>query len=401
MTTATDAQRLQQLIRVMPPRASAPGVFVFAVMSMLLSAGLHQIGLYSDILWLYDRDRLWLHPLPYINYALEYPVGIGGLSWVLSFAPGDHIGYYLATIALLVLAGLATIWLVQAMAGSNPWLLASTPALLLYTALNWDIVAIFFLVAALVALSRDRAGWGGVSLAVAAWTKFFPLIAVPVVIIWYWRGHRWRELWRFSAAFGTISFLLNGPFAIQYSAGRWHLRDAWLYFFKFNQARVSEGSLWNALAQSGLRLSTNAINQASALLLLVGLAVVVLAIWHAGNRVAPATLLALATLGLLSWWFAINKVYSPQYALWLFALLALCGAPVWLGVTFALADLVYFVAVLTVVAQQGWVGWMNAPLLHVPILAREVVMLVLAGWAVVQLIAPGRRTLPAENATNG
>jgi hypothetical protein len=230
---------------------------------------------------------------------------------------------------------------------------------------------------------------------------FFPLIAVPVVIIWYWRGHRWRELWRFSAAFGTISFLLNGPFAIQYSAGRWHLRDAWLYFFKFNQARVSEGSLWNALAQSGLRLSTNAINQASALLLLVGLAVVVLAIWHAGNRVAPATLLALATLGLLSWWFAINKVYSPQYALWLFALLALCGAPVWLGVTFALADLVYFVAVLTVVAQQGWVGWMNAPLLHVPILAREVVMLVLAGWAVVQLIAPGRRTLPAENATNG
>ncbi|MGN6562038.1 MAG: glycosyltransferase 87 family protein, partial [Thermomicrobiales bacterium] len=362
---------------------------------------LHQIGLYSDISWLYDRDRLWLHPLPYINYALEYPVGIGGLSWVLSFAPGGHIGYYLATIALLVLAGLATIWLVQAMAGSNPWLLASTPALLLYTALNWDIVAIFFLVAALVALSRDRAGWGGVSLAVAALTKFFPLIAVPVVIIWYWRGHRWRELWRFSAAFGTISFLLNGPFAIQYSAGRWHLRDAWLYFFKFNQARVSEGSLWNALAQSGLRLSTTAINQASALLLLVGLAVVVLAIWRAGNRVAPATLLALATLGLLSWWFAINKVYSPQYALWLFALLALCGAPVWLGVTFALADLVYFVAVLTVVAQQGWVGWMNAPLLHVPILAREVVMLVLAGWAVVQLIAPGRHTLPAENATNG
>src|SRR5690242_13273095 len=109
MTTATDVRRLQQLIGVMSLRASAPGMFMFAVMSMLLSVGLHQIGLYSDILWLYDRDRLWLHPLPYINYALEYPVGIGGLSWVLSFAPGGRIGYYLATASLLVLAGLATI----------------------------------------------------------------------------------------------------------------------------------------------------------------------------------------------------------------------------------------------------------------------------------------------------
>jgi hypothetical protein len=368
---------------------------------LLLSVWTHWVWLYSDILWLYDRDRLWLHPLPYIDYALEYPVGIGALSWVFSFAPGGRAGYYLTTVVLLTLAGLATIWSGRAVAGSNPWLLAGAPALLLYTALNWDIVAILFLVAALVAVSRNRPGWGGVSLAVAAWTKFFPLIAVPVVAIWYWRGRRWRELWRFSAAFGASSLLVNGPFAIQYSAGRWHLRDAWLYFFRFNQARTSEGSLWNALAQSGLRLGTNTINQLSALLLLAGLAIVALAVWRAANRVAPATLLSLSTLGLLSWWFAINKVYSPQYALWLVALLALCGAPIWLGVAFALADLFYFGAVLAVVVQQGWVGWMNAPLLHVPILAREVVMLALAGWAIGRLLASERHTLSPEGATNG
>ena len=401
MTAMTSTRRRQRLNGVIPPQATTPRIFVFAGISMLLSAGLHQIGLYSDILWLYSRDRLWLHPLPYIDYALEYPVGIGGLSWVLSFAPGGRTGYYLATITLLVLAGLVTIWLIQAMTGSNSWLLACAPALLLYTALNWDIVAICFLVAALVALSRERPGWGGSCLAIAAWTKFFPLIALPVVVIWYWRGHRWRDLWRFGASFGVVSFLLNGPFAVHYSAGRWHLRDAWLYFFTFNQARASEGSLWNALAQSELRLSTSAINQFSALLLLAGLSIVALAVWNAYNRVAPGTLLTLATLGLLSWWFAINKVYSPQYALWLVALLALCGAPIWLGVVFALADLFYFGAVLTIVAQQGWVGWMDAPLLHLPILVREVVMLVLAGWAVGPLIAPGPYILPARAGIHG
>jgi hypothetical protein len=32
---------------------------------------------YSDVASLYFRDQLWRHPLPYFDYALEYPVGIG------------------------------------------------------------------------------------------------------------------------------------------------------------------------------------------------------------------------------------------------------------------------------------------------------------------------------------
>src|SRR5215216_7412483 len=42
---------------------------------------------YSDIIWLYLRDNLAHQPRPYLDYKLEYPALLGGLSYVLSFAP--------------------------------------------------------------------------------------------------------------------------------------------------------------------------------------------------------------------------------------------------------------------------------------------------------------------------
>ena len=64
-----------------PPDQQAYLQYVFAYM-----------GAFSDIAALYFRDHLWDHPLPYVQYGLEYPVGIGMLIWLLSLAAraSDH-----------------------------------------------------------------------------------------------------------------------------------------------------------------------------------------------------------------------------------------------------------------------------------------------------------------------
>ena len=68
-------------------------------------------------------------------------------------------------------------------------------------------------------------------------------------------------------------------------------------------------------------------------------AIVILAV-RARSR-PGGSLIPAASVGLL-WVFATSKVYSPQYALWIFAALAIDGAPVGMAVVFGLVDLLIF-----------------------------------------------------------
>src|SRR5947209_12945545 len=138
-------------------------------------AAFAHMGGYSDIASLFFRYRMWLHRLPYVHYAFEYPVGTGLFVWLTSLA-GSGLGTYLAVdAAVLGACGLLTIWLLRRFERANPWLLALSPALALYAALNWDLLSIASLVVALVLFDRRRDAWGSVALGVATWTKFFPI----------------------------------------------------------------------------------------------------------------------------------------------------------------------------------------------------------------------------------
>ncbi len=357
---------------------------------MLLGVLLHTSGLYSDIGTLYVRDQLWRHPVPYFDYPLEYPVLLGLLIWLLGFAKASAAVYYLATAVVLVAAGVLTLGLVRRFEGANPWLLALSPTLALYVGLNWDMVAILATVAALLLLRRGRDGWGALALAAAVWTKFFPIAIVPLVLLDRAARRRWRDLALFGAVFAAATLAINAPVALELGPGGARLRDSWLHFFRFNQGRRQEANLYYLLEQAGLPLSTAQVNLASSALLLAGLAVALLLVWYARARgAAPGSDLVLpATLLVLGWWFLVNKVYSPQYSLWLAALLALLGARPLLAVAFGAADVTYFVAILVAIAQHGWSSWFNAPVLLLPTALREAAILALVVWAGWRIVRP-------------
>jgi hypothetical protein len=317
---------------------------------------------YSDIIWLYLRDRLAEHPRPYLDYPLEYPPLTGALTYLLSFAPGLP-AYFGLTYALLALASLATVGALGGIAGANPWYFAAAPGLLLVGGLNWDLAAIALTALALFAYARGRDVWGTLALLAAVWLKLFPIVFLAAILVERLRERRWRDLATIATLFAFGSAAINLPLARAN-------REGWSYFFRLNNERNAEPSIWTLLPP----LTIPEINTASlALLALGGLIFALIAL----RARAPVTPLLGATL--LVWWLFVNKIYSPQYGLWVYLALALLATSRLLWGAFAIFDAAYYFAsfqiLYTAMLQIDiLVEWQTRYLVH-PLVAVRLVLL--------------------------
>ena len=404
-------------MRRLMPGVSAANRPLLAAAAMLVTgavarlAGLSIPDTISDIAHIYRREQLWRQPtpIPYLDYPLEYPVGTGLLVWLVSALTGGRTAFFCVTAALLIAAGLLVVRLARLFEAANVWLLVLAPALPLYVALNWDLFAILPMVAALLLLRRGRAGWGALALTAAVWTKFFPVVLLPLALLDRALRWRWREVAVIAGIFTAGSVALNAPFALERTTAGWRLREGWRYFFRFNQERPREVNVWNLVELAGIPLTTAQINRLSALLLLAGIGAIVAVMVAAGRRAGRTTpagdRLLPAALSALGWWFFVNKVYSPQYSLWLLVLLALLGAPPALGVSFAAVDLAYFVAS----AATLYLAWSNSPVFDrfyqlalVPaMVVREGLILAIVVWAAWRVVHPTRPEARRRNRVVG
>ena len=200
---------------------------------------------FSDIAWLYFRDGLWAHPLPYFDYPLEYPVGLGFLAYLLNSAAHTMAQYFLLTSLAMALSALGIASLVPRFPRGRLPLFALSPALALYVDLNWDMWGVLLMVAALLLFVRKRDGLATAVLAAAVWTKFFPILFLPFLALdRLRRGGRWAA-GRIALVFAVASAAINVPVMLLAPAG-------WWYFFAFNSARpcrrgpLSATLLWYA-----------------------------------------------------------------------------------------------------------------------------------------------------------
>lgn len=369
-----------------PPEQGAFNAYIFG-----------QFGAYSDVSSLYFRDQLWRDPVPYLGYPLEYPVGIGLFTWALTALTSGLMPYLLATAVVLCLAGLLLIRLGGAFPGANLWLLALSPSLALYAVLNWDLLGLVPLVGALILLRRGRDGWAALALALAVWTKLFPIVVLPLAVFDRLLRRRWRDAATLCGVFGLASVAINAPFAVRLTPDGPRLREAWGYFFTFNAARPREVNLWNLIDRFGRRFSTGEINAYSTVLLLAGGLATLLLVWYAaraGDDPARDRFLV-GGLTLLGWWLFINKVYSCQYSLWIATLIVLARAPAALVVAFTAADLWYYQARFTEYflgwsLQADGAVWVNYEVLWIATAVREAAILAVIGWAGWQLVGWGR-----------
>lgn len=340
---------------------------------------------YSDIASIYFRNGLWTHPRPYFDYPLEYPVGTGFLIYVLNLATRNMPQYFLLTSLVMAFSALLIAALIPNFPRGRVWLFALSPALALYVNLNWDMWGILLMLVALLLFVRERDGPATVVLTAAVWTKFFPILFLPFLVLDRMRRDGKQAAGRMVAIFAILSAAINAPAMLLAPAG-------WWYFFTFNAARERDWNLWMFFD-----LSTEEINRLSILLLLCGLVALLLLQWRLPLRVEGLCLTWLpAGCALLAWFFFVNKVYSPQYGLWIVVFLAVIGAAPALAVAWSAVDLFYFVAGFVTVglwqfgedAQHWFVSHSFLPATAL----REGMLLVVIGWCVKQMLIPARNS---------
>jgi hypothetical protein len=339
---------------------------------------------YSDIASLYFRDGLWAHPRPYFDYPFEYPVGLGFLTYILNSASRTMPQYFLLTSLVMAISALLIALLVTRFPHGRLLLFALSPALALYFNLNWDMWGALLMVAGLWLFVRERDGPATAVLAAASWTKFFPILFLPFLVLDRWRRDGKRAAGRIIIIFTALSAAVNVPVLLLAPEG-------WAYFFAFNAQRTPSWDLWvlfDALGSGWSEwLSISRINLISALLdLLVLWGLVEL---FMRRRLPPGAWL-LAGCAMLSWFFFINKAYSPQYDLWIVVLLAIVGAAPALAVAWSAADLLYFAAQFVWIEVYGVYTdvqeWFEYYLFLPATALHQGGLLIVMGWCVKQML---------------
>jgi uncharacterized membrane protein len=281
---------------------------------------------YSDIQQLYPFRGIREHVLPYVHGdlprdgqlgrgSLEYPVLTGVFIWATSWLAHNDTDFLTASALLLAPFGMLTGWLLAQLTGRRALLWAAAPALVAYAFLNWDLLVTCAAVAAVYAWRQGRPALAGGLLGVGAALKLYPGLFLAPLILERLAARDWRGALRVAlAGVGTL-LVLNGPFMLANPAGWW----ATYAFQQQRPADVTTNSIW---FWGFPKLTTAQLNTITTVLLLLAFAVA-LAVGFA--RVGPTSGYpwVQVSAAMLCAFLLLNKVHSPQYALWLLPFFAL------------------------------------------------------------------------------
>ncbi len=203
----------------------------------------------------------------------------------------------------------------------RPWdamLIAAAPVLPLAAMINWDLIAIAFVAAMIWAWATGRPVLTGVFIGLGAATKLYPLFFLGPLLVLCLRERRMSS-WVQTAMAAAVAWLaVNLPIYL-YSP------DAYLWFWRFNSDRGPDfGSFWLVASNYGWTASSDVINATT--WIFFGLACVAIGLLGllAPRRPRLVQLMFLVVVAFL----LVNKVYSPQYVLWLLPFAAL-ARPRW------------------------------------------------------------------------
>jgi uncharacterized membrane protein len=274
--------------------------------SMHFADGLHQ--------WPFSYHRLQggtdlLHPV-------EYPALTGLVMWLLTFfvqpAQLAMYDYYRLTASLQIILFGLTVYLIQKLTRRKLAIIfAISPAVLYSLNRNWDIWAIATMLIAIYLFHKGKETQSAIWLAVSIAVKFFPLVALLPIGIFYLRNKRLKDGLRYVAITGGSWFLINLPFMLINFKG-------WLYFYEFSYQRaIGSASFFEITNMAGIGVpSTKPIFYAFNLL---ALGLVVLYLLRSKTVIGAAE----GTFFTMFAFILFNKQYSMQYVIWLASLAVL------------------------------------------------------------------------------
>jgi uncharacterized membrane protein len=361
-----------------------------------------QAHCYTDIYPLYFQEQLSTGKVPYTGHPVEYPVLIGAamqaVAWVVRpiadpFVRGrEFFDFTVLLLAAFSLAGtLATAYLAGR---SRRWTalgVALAPGLILAAYINWDLIAMGLVALGMAAWAGRRTALAGVLLGLAVATKFYPLLFFGPLLLLCLRAGRMRAFWAATASAAVTWLAVNLPVALAAPAG-------WGRFYGLSATRVADwGSIWYYFETERWpflgSLSLTGLNLLSAAVFAAGCVLIGLLILTAPRRPrVPQVFFLVLAVFLLS-----NKVWSPQYVVWLVPLVVLCRPRFWAYAVWQLAEVSYFFAIwaylITIYTTNGPVspesaGGISPGVYFAALLARFAAVVILAALVVRDILRP-------------
>lgn len=312
---------------------------------------------YSDIPLLYGGRGLAEGNTPYLDTGgypvLEYPVGTGyfiEIERLITVALGAPTGlgltqpqieeasliFFYVNVVLLAALFLVTVWAVTRTVAHRPWdamMLAASPCVALTALINWDLLPVALTALACMFWSRRQPGAAGIMLGLGMAVKLYPVLLLGPLLLLCLRGRKMPEFGTTAAAFVVTWGLTNLPILLL-------APKEWLNFWTFNSDRGGDfGSIWYVLSLAGHEVGN--LNMVNAAIFIGACLAIGLLIMFAPRRPRFGSVAFLVVAAFLM----TNKVYSPQYVLWLLPLLILAW-PKWRDwVIFTAGELIYFAGI--------------------------------------------------------
>jgi hypothetical protein len=290
---------------------------------------------YSDFPDFLRNRGLGADPFAFLSQGnlFEYPVLMGFIAGATAWlTPGNGVaddrilGYFDVNAALIAAVWIVTVLATARISQRRPWdaaMVALAPGIFLAGTINWDLWAAGLLALGMLCFASERLALAGVLIGLAAATKPYAALVLVAVFLLSLRTGRLRAFLLPAGAAAAAWVIVNAPVAVANPAG-------WGHSFGSTETReAGYGSVWFAynLVARRLRwpvLDSTVINVlALACFLLACAAVAYICLTAARRpRLAQVAFLLVAALILT------NKVYSPQFVLWLIPLVAL-ARPRW------------------------------------------------------------------------
>jgi uncharacterized membrane protein len=284
-------------------------------------------GQFSDIRGFYGMHFAdGLHHWPFSTHTLqgasesihpvEYPALTGLIMWLFSFfiAPSQFawVDYFRLTASVQVLIFALTVYFIQKMTNRKLAIIfAISPAVLYSLNRNWDIWAIATMLIAIYLFHKGKETQSAIWLAISIAVKFFPLVALLPIGIFYLRNKRLKDGLRYLAITGLAWFVINLPFMLINFKG-------WLYFYEFSYERaIGAASFFEITNMAGIGVPTTKV--VFYVLNLLALGLVAFYLFRSKSIIGAAE----GTFFTMFAFILFNKQYSMQYVIWLASLAVL------------------------------------------------------------------------------
>lgn len=317
----------QKRIQAMNRKETATLAVVIAMIGAILAILQNRYGQFSDIRGFYgmhfaDGQHQW----PFSTHTLvgstqemhpvEYPALTGLIMWFFSFfiAPAQYalVDYFrLTAIVHVGLFGFLALYLKKLSSRNLAIIFAVSPAVLYSLNRNWDIWAILPMIGAIYLFEKKKFKQSAFWLAVSTATKFFPLVVLLPIAVYYFRNKRISEGVKYIGL--TLGFWLaiNLPFMLINFRG-------WSYFYEFSYKRsIGSASVFEIASVLG-----NPLPNTKLLFYILNLAVFGLVLLYLMKSTRVISV-AEGTFFTLFAFILFNKQYSMQYVIWLASLAVL------------------------------------------------------------------------------